>query len=341
MFMLARTVLCAAGVLCCASAAEAAEFYEGKTLHVIVGGSAGSGYDHYARTLAEFLPKHIPGRPTAVVENMPGANGGVSAAHMFNKAPRDGTVIAAAISVTPTLPLLRPNVAKFDSTKFSWIGSITKDIYVAYVLKDAPVSTYEELKKTPVVMGGVGIGAASVSLAVMSNALFGTKMKIVQGYESETRIQLAVERGEVQGSFGGVYSSLKSLRSEWLGDGRIKLIMQHGLTRLPELPDTPLFIDQAKTPEERQMLRFLLAPQEFNKPYYAPPGVPADRLAILRQAFDATVRDPGFLAAAARAHLATEGPMNGEELARAVAEVARTPPPLVERVKAILASFKQ
>ena len=191
--------------------ANAAEpFYDGKVLTLVVGGVAGASYDLYARLLAQFLPKYIPGQPTIVVEDMPGANGGVSAAYMFHKAPADGTMIAECVSNLPTFPLLHPEIAQFDATKFSWIGSITKDVYIAYVWHTAPIQSYEQAKETPVIMGGVLAGSASVQFAVVSNALFGTKFKIVPGYELESKIELAIERGEVQGSFGGVYSTMQN-----------------------------------------------------------------------------------------------------------------------------------
>jgi len=319
----------------------AAPFFAGKTLTIVVGGEAGASYDLYARLLAQFMPNYIPGHPTTVVEDMPGANGGVSAAYMFNKAPADGTMIAECVSNLPTIPLLHPEIAKFDATKFSWIGSVTKDIYVGFVWHTAPIETYQQAKQTPVIMGGVLAGAASVQLAVVSNAMFGTKFKIVPGYGTESKIELAMERGEVQGSFGGVYSTIKNDHADWLKDGTIRIIMQHGLERLADLPDVPLFIDEAKTPDDRRMLQFLLSPQEFNKPFYAPPGVPADRLDILRRAFDGAVRDPGFLAAAKEANLSVNEPMQGEQLATAVAAIAATPQPLVDRLKSIFANFTQ
>ena len=328
--------------ICFAAKSQAADaFYAGKTLTIVVGGEAGASYDLYARLLAEFLPKYLPGRPAIIVQDMPGANGALSAAYMFNQAAADGTMIAECVSNLPTYPLLHPEVAKFDAAKLSWIGSVTRDIYVAYVSRNAPIRNYEEAKKIPVVMGGVLAGAASVQLAVVSNALFGTQFKIVPGYGSENKIELAIERGEVQGSFGGVYSTLKTDHADWLKDGQVRIILQHGLEKIADLPDVPLFIDQAKTTQEHQMLNFLLAPQEFNKPFYAPPGVPAERLDLLRRAFGDTVKDPAFLAAARKANVSVTSPMNGSELTAAVSEIVRTPQPVIDRLKAIFADFGQ
>ena len=321
--------------------AEAADFYEGKVVTLVVGQPAGSSYDLYARVLAQFLPNHIPGRPTMVVDDMPGANGIVSVQYMINKAARDGTVIAGGVSTLTTYPQLHPDVARFDVNTLSWIGSVTKDIYVAYVWKTAPIQSYEEAKTKQAIFGGIAIGAPTVDLAVVSNALFGTKFKIVTGYGSQNILKLALERGEVQGSFGAGYSGIKADFADWLRDGSIKIILQHGLKKLPDLPDVPLFVDQAKTPDERQMIEFMLAPEEMAKPFFAPPGIAPDRLDILRRAFDATMKDEAFLAAAAKANIAVLEPLTGEDLTKAVRKVTSTPQNLTDRVKDILASFSQ
>jgi tripartite-type tricarboxylate transporter receptor subunit TctC len=329
-------------LLCFDASSQAADaFYQGKVLTIVSSSLAGSSYDLYARLLAQYLPKYIPGHPTTIVQSMPGANGLISSGYMYNAAPRDGTAIASGTSTLPTYPLLHPDIAKIDVTKLGWIGSVTKDSYVAYVWHAAPVQSYEEAKHTQLIVGGLTIGAPSVDLAVVSNALFGTKLRIVTGYEGENTISLAMERGEVQGSFGGNYSSIKSGQTDLLRDHKIKIILQHGFEKLPDLPDVPLFVDQAKTPEEHEILDFMLAPTEFNKPFYAPPGVPADRLDILRRAFENAVEDPAFVSAATQAHLEVREPLNGEQLTAEVAKVAATPPAVVERIRKILASFQQ
>ena len=320
--------------------AEAADFYEGKVVTLVVGQPAGSSYDLYARVLAQFLPNHIPGRPTMVVDDMPGANGIVSVQYMINKAARDGTVIAGGVSTLTTYPQLHPDMARFDVNTLSWIGSVTKDIYVAYVWKTAPIQSYEEAKTKQAIFGGIAIGAPTVDLAVVSNALFGTKFKIVTGYVSQSAIELALERGEVQGSFGAGYAGFRASKADWLRDGKAKIILQHGLEKLPDLPDVPLFIDQAKTAEDRTAMEFVLTPQEFAKPYYAPPDIPPERLRMLRDAFDRTVADQDFLAAAAKAHIEVFRPRTGEDVAAAYTKVTNTPRPVIERIKTILENFE-
>jgi tripartite-type tricarboxylate transporter receptor subunit TctC len=322
-----------------AASAAAEPFYAGKVVTIVVGSTAGSIYDTYVRVLAQVLPDFIPGHPTIVVENMPGANGDLSVKYMFGKAPQDGTYIASGVSVLPTRPLMHPDIATFDVNKLAWLGSITKDVYVAYVWRNAPVQTYEAAKEAPAIMGGIAIGAPTIDLAVLSNALFGTKFKIVSGYESESAVELAIEKGELQGSFAGGYSGLKAAHADWIRDDKIKIILQHGLKRLADLPDVPLFIDQAKNPQDREALQFLLSPQAAAKPFYAPPNIPADRLDLLRRAFDSTIASPEFLAAAAKAHIEVFDPMNGAELSAAVAKVTATPEPVVDRIRGILASY--
>lgn len=189
-------------------------------------------------------------------------------------------------------------------------------------------------------MGGVSVGASSVDYAILARDMFGLKFKIVTGYKASNDVKLAMERGEVQGTFANGWSSIKTAEPEWLRDKKIRIIVQHGLRKLPELPDVPLFIDLAQNEADRQALVFMLARQEVAKPYFAPPDVPPERLAILRRAFDATVRDPKFMALAAKANVALEGPMTGDEVATLVAKVAQTPPAVIQRVTRMLTDKK-
>jgi tripartite-type tricarboxylate transporter receptor subunit TctC len=325
----------------CATESRAAEpFYQGKTVTIVVGSAAGSIYDTYTRLFAQFLPDFLPGHPAMIIEDMPGANGDLSVRYMFGKAPRDGTYIASGVSVMPTRPLMHPDIATYDVNQLSWLGSITKDVYIAYVWRAATkVESYEAAKQTPVVVGGIATGAPTIDLAVVSNALFGTQFKIVSGYESESAVELAVEKGELQGSFAGGYSGIRASHPDWFNDNKVKVILQHGLTRLPDLSDVPLFIDQAKDAGEREALQLLLAPQEAAKPFYAPPGLTADRLAQLRRAFEQTVKSPEFQGAAAKAHITALDPMNGEQLSRDIADVTATPKAVVDKVKGILSNY--
>ena len=323
------------------SAETGGDFYKGKQVTLINGGAPGTVYDTYGRILAEYLPKYIPGNPAIVMQFMAGASGLTAANYVAKQAARDGTVIAAGISNLPTTPLLSPDAVQFDANKLSWIGSITKDVFVGFVWYTAPIKTYEEAKTTEVTMGGTAtVGSASFEYAILSNHLFGTKLKLITGYKDTLETKLAIEKGEVNGTFANLWSELKVSRPAWIKEQKVRIITQFGFSKLAELPDIPLFIDQAKTAADRQILELLLARQEFAKPYFAPPEVPADRINILRRAFDATLKDPAFLADLSKAQLDAEGPMTGEQLAAITSKLLATPPDVPKRIDAIFSEYR-
>jgi hypothetical protein len=189
-------------------------------------------------------------------------------------------------------------------------------------------------------MGADAVGAEGADMAILAKELFGLKIKLVLGYPDSMSVKLAMEKGEVEGTFANAWVDLKTGRSDWLRDHLIRVIVQHGLERHRDLPDVPLLIDLAKTPDDRAAVELLAIRQEYNKPFFAPPGVPSERLAILRRAFDAAVEDPAFLQAAEKAHLEVYEPMRGEDLAAKVAEVAKTSPSLVQRITQMFAKYK-
>jgi tripartite-type tricarboxylate transporter receptor subunit TctC len=316
------------------------DFYKGRQIRLVVSTDAGGAYDTYARLLAQVMKEHIPGNPTIIVQNMPGAGGLKVANYIAATAPRDGTVIAATHASILTAQLTSPGSASFEATRLSWIGSITTDPYVGYVWYTAPVKTLADTRTTEVVMGGVSVGTAGTDYGILAHDLFGLKIRTVNGYKSSNDVKLAMERGEVQGTFANRWSSIRNADSEWIRDGKIRIIVQHGFRPLPELPDVPLFISLAQTDADRQALVFMLARQEAAKPYFAPPEIPAERLAILRRAFDATVHDPRFRSLAAEANVTVEGPMTGDELSALVAKVSQTPPEVIARINRMLAEKK-
>lgn len=322
------------------AAENPAAFYRGKQIRLVVSTDAGGAYDTYARLMAQVLKDHIPGHPTIVIQNMPGASGLKTANYMAATAPRDGTVIASTHASILTSQLTSPGAATFEAPKLSWIGSITTDPFVGYVWHTVPIRSLDDARTTEVIMGGVSVGSSSVDYAILARELFGMKFKIVTGYKASNDVKLAMERGEVQGTFANGWSSIKAAEPEWLRDRKIRIIVQHGFRKLPELPDVPLFIDLAQNEADRQALVFMLARQEAAKPYFAPPDVPPERLAILRRAFDATVRDPRFAALASKANVALEGPMTGDEVAALVSKVAQTPPAVIQRVTRMLTDKK-
>jgi tripartite-type tricarboxylate transporter receptor subunit TctC len=315
--------------------ADAAEFYQGKQIRLIVSTPPSGAYDAFARLMAPVFADHIPGHPSIFVENMGGSAGLQAANYLANSAPKDGTVIGAVQNNIPTAPLLIPENAKFDADAFLWIGSITSDPFIGYVWGASKLQTYEDAKKQQSIMGAPAVRSYSAQMAQISNALFGTRFKIVIGYTGSNEVKLAMERGEIDGTFGNSWSSLKTQDPDWISEHKIRIITQFSLKADRELSDVPMFLDQAKTEDDRQMLELLQVQQVFAKPYLAPPGIPADRLAILRKAFDDTINDPKFLGEAKNMKLDVLDPMSGEELAALIAKVSKTSPVIIKRVKDI------
>ena len=323
-----------------ANSDAAEDFYNGKQIRLLIPTPAGGSYDAYARELAIHMPDHIPGHPAILSENMPGAAGLKSANYIYNAAPKDGTVIGAGYSGLPTAQLLSPEGVQFDVTKFSWIGSVTKEPYVTIVWHTSPIRTWEDMQKKETAFGGSAVGGAGVDYAIIAKQLFGLKLKIVTGYPNSPDMKLAMQRGEIDGEFATSWGALKVAEPTWLKEGLVRVVVQDGFTRHPDLPDVPLLLDQARTDTERQILELMLARQETSKPYFAPPGVPADRLAILRRGFDETLRDPAFLADLKKENLEIDSPMNGDEIAAFTIKLAATPRSTVARINQILGSFQ-
>ncbi|HSR55107.1 MAG TPA: tripartite tricarboxylate transporter substrate-binding protein [Alphaproteobacteria bacterium] len=323
-------VVCAAGT---PSSAQADDFYKGKRVQFLVGSSAGGGYDTFARVLARHYGNHIPGNPSFVVQNMPGASSRKVADLMYNKAPKDGSTIAAVFSGIPTEPLVNPDKVHFDARKFNWIGSANRGTFVGFVWATAPVTTLEGLKTKEMIVGASG--GATYDYPALANELLNLNFKIISGYTGTKQIGLAMERGEVHGNAGTTWASIKTQHTDWLKAKKIKVFVQYGRERNPELADVPLMIDLAKNEADRQALNLMYVRQEYQRPYIAPPGVPADRVKLLRTAFNATMKDPAYLADAKKRRLDI-APLTGEEIDALIAEVYKTPKSVVERVREIL-----
>jgi tripartite-type tricarboxylate transporter receptor subunit TctC len=322
-----------------ASAAHAEDFYKGKTISLLESGLTGA-YDGYARALARCMPRYIPGNPAIVVQGKPGAAGVVAANYLYNIAPRDGTVIATVHGNVLVAPLLSTGQVKFDLAKFGWIGNVTHDTYVGYVMSTAPIKTLADARTTEVSMAGTSVGAGGIDMAILGRDLFGFKFKIVSGYKTSGETELALERGEVEGTFGHAWGSLKNQKPDWLRDGRVRIIVQHGFTRNAELPDVPLLFDFAQTELERQILGVELVRQDISKPYLAPPNVPPANLAILRSAFSSCMQDADFIAEVKQRHLELDRPMDGEELAALVARISQTPAAAAKKLQDLLSGFR-
>ena len=312
-----------------------AEFYKGKTIELDIGLSAGGAYDAYARMLARTMGKYIPGNPLIVPKNMEGAGSMRLANYLYNAAPRDGTFIGTINRGTPFEPLLGNTGAQFDATKFNWIGSTNNEVSVCVAWAATGVATIDDWRAREVVVGASGPSADTYQFPKTLNAVLGTKFKIVTGYPGGNDIDLAMERGEVQGRCGWSWTSVKGLHQPWLDQHKLNILFQMGLSKHRDLPNVPLAIDLARTDEEKAILSLLFARQVMAWPYAAPPGVPEDRVEALRKAFDDTMRDKDFLAEAEKSNLEIT-PVTGAAIQKLVRQVYATPADTVRKATAML-----
>ena len=316
-----------------APADPVSNFYTGRTINILVGFTTGGGYDLYARTLARHMGAHLPGHPSFVVQNMPGAGSLKVVNYLYSLAPRDGTAMATFARGMVIDPLLDHNDAdKFDAPKFGWIGSISDEVSVCAFLATSGIRTWHDMLTKPSVIGSTGPGADSDIYPAMLRNLFHIPFKIVAGYPGASEVNLALERHEVDGRCGWSWGSLISRTKALYESGRISIVLQIGLRRLDELPDVPLVTDVAQDPDTKAAIRLLVARQRMARPYAAPPRVPAERLAALRGAFDATMRDPAFLADAERLGLEVN-PVTGAAVEGLINEIYAAPPAVVKRAR--------
>jgi tripartite-type tricarboxylate transporter receptor subunit TctC len=313
---------------------DIAAFYRGKQVRLIVGTAPGGGYDLFARIVARHIAAHIPGQPTVIVQNQPAAGGLVMTNQLYALGPKDGTAIGVPINGIPTAPLLQQG-AQFDATKLNWLGSTNREPYVAFVWHTAPVQSLAELRAKDLVVGATAPGTTMADFPLVVNDVLGLKFKVVRGYEGTPQINHAIERGEIQGQGGIGWAAVKAQVPQWIAEKKIKVIAQYGLKRHPDLADVPAMLELAANEPDRQALAMLFARAEYGRPYFLPPDVPLDRVTALRHAFDATMKDPAFVADAARLQLNID-PMTGEEVQALVAQLNRTPPAIVTRVRAAL-----
>jgi tripartite-type tricarboxylate transporter receptor subunit TctC len=318
-----------------AQAETAAEFYKGKTVRIIVGVGVGSGYDINARALARHLSAHIPGNPTVIVQNQPGAGSVTMTNTLYNNGPFDGTAIGASFNGLPTTPLLQPsNSVRFEAVKLNWIGSTNREAQAMYVWHTAPQQTLDDLYTKEMIVGAQAPGSTQYDYPVLARALFGMKFKVITGYEATPKIHLAMERGEVHGTWAN-WSTLKAIASDWLRDKKIRILAQWDLKKHPEMADVPMFYDVAKTEADKQALDLELARLEFGRPFYMPPGVPTERVEAVRRAFDATMKDKDFLADAEKLKIEVD-PLTGEQVGELVGKLYATPAEVVNRVRAAM-----
>src|ERR1700694_916689 len=309
-------------------------FYRGKQLRLIVGSAAGGGYDLFARIVARHIVHHIPGHPVIIVQNQPAAGGVVMTNQLYNQGPKDGSVIGVPINGLPTAPLLQSGT-QFDPTRLIWLGSTNREAYVAVVWHTVPVTGIAELTSKEVIVGATTPGTTMVDFPLLVNDVLGFKFKVVRGYAGTPQINLAIERGEVQGMGGLGWASVRAQTPHWISEKKIKVLAQYGLKRYQELADVPTMLELAKSDADRQAMTMLFARTEYGRPYFLPPDVPAERVAALRRAFDATMQDPAFVAEAAKLQFDVD-PLTGEQVQALVAQLAATPRDIVARVRAAL-----
>ena len=331
--LLFRAVL--AGFAFCASVAcpaIAQDFYAGKTITIVIGSAPGGSYDFYARIVARYLGKHIPGNPAFVVQNMPGANSKVMAGYVYEIAAKDGTVLGAPLNTLPINQLIEGQ-AKFDAAQFNWIGAVSSPANVLVTWHTSGVKTLDDARKKEIVIGATTPGTTQEMFPAIANNLLGTKFRIVTGYKASTEVNLAMERGETQGRGANTYLAYRFQNPDWIRDSKINIIFQVTETRDPSMPDVPTLLELATTDEQRRIISLLVTSEAIGRPLLAPPGVPAERVALLRKALMAAVKDADFLAEAEKSQLEI-GPVPGEKLQAMVRDMMATPPDIVEKYKA-------
>jgi len=314
-------------------------FYEGKTLTLLIGYSAGGGYDTYARTLSRHLGKHIPGNPNVVVKNVPGAGSLVLTNQVANTAKRDGLEIATIGRGMAFEPLFGNQQAQFKPGEMNWLGSLNNETSICVSWHESGIEQWQDLKEKSMTVGGTGSGADTDLFPRVLSDIFGFKLNVISGYPGGNDILLAMERGEVQGRCGWSWSSAKSRRADWFAElnddtdeSKVNLLFQMSLKKHSELPDVPLVTEFAETTKQRQILNLMFARQVMGRPFVAPPGVPAGRVAMLRDAMAKTAEDPEFLRDASNQDLGINF-VGGEEIQTIVQEAYESPDDVIAAIK--------
>jgi tripartite-type tricarboxylate transporter receptor subunit TctC len=319
------------GAVTAAQAQTPAEFYKGRDLRLLVSHPPGGGYDTYARFYARHLGRLMPGNPSIVVQNMPGAAGVNMTNYLFSQAPRDGSVIGLGAGPLATATLLGLQGARYDARQLSWIGNINSEVALAIAWHDQAVKSVKDLQTTELVVAGSGATDISAMAPSALVRLLGMKFKVVVGYPGSAAQVLALERGEVGGIGGYYYSSLKTSRPHWLAEKKINILLQYGFERHAELPDVPTLPDLTESQEIRDVLALIFLPQQMGRPVFGPPGIPADRLAVLRDALARFVRDPEALADAKKTNTEVYKPMLANEVAGMVERFHQMSPEVIRK----------
>jgi tripartite-type tricarboxylate transporter receptor subunit TctC len=315
----------------CVSPAPAQDIFKGKTVNLYVGSGEGGPYDAYARLVGRHIGKHLPGEPAVVVQNMPGASGRRLMTFMTTVAPKDGTAIATVQRGNAFEPLM--GETHYDVQKIAWLGSANDETNVCMVWHTSPIKTIDDLHRYEMVVGTSGPASTDAIYPNVLNALYGLKFKVVGGYKSATDTHLAMERGEVDGRCGISYDTLVALNADWLRDKKVRILIQIGFDKVPQLGNIPSVFDLAKTEEQRQIWELWSAPLKMGRPFFAPQGLPPERVALLRRAFEATMADPQLRAEAAKMNLAVNS-STGAQVDALLKRVYATPKDVVAKAAA-------
>ncbi|MDB5643092.1 MAG: tripartite tricarboxylate transporter family receptor [Hyphomicrobiales bacterium] len=329
-----RTILLALAWACAAAPAAAADFYKDKVVSIVTSTGPGGTYDTMARLFSRHLGKHIPGRPSFIIRNMPGGGNVIATNHMYNIAPKDGLTIATVHNAMPLNQVLGGTGVAYESDKFIWLGSTGPENSVIVVRSESGFTKLEDARQNEINLGSTGAGSGLTLLPLAMNRVLGTRFKIIMGYKSSEELNLALDRGEVQARAFS-YSSIISQHPDWIAKKKFNFIAQIGTKRLHDLPDVPLITELAKTDDELGVLRLISSPPGLGQPYLAPPGTPADRVAILREGLAKTMRDEAFVKEAAALTLDVD-PMSAEEVTEIVRSVVHASPEVVQKTRALL-----
>ncbi|MGE5366596.1 MAG: Bug family tripartite tricarboxylate transporter substrate binding protein [Betaproteobacteria bacterium] len=336
-----KSLLIVAAVAVLASMARAdsaVDFYKGRSISMIIGYSVGGGYDAYARLLARYIGRHIPGEPSIVPQQMTGAGSLRAANYLFSVAPKDGSVLGTFSRSMGIAPLL--GQAEFDSRKFTWLGSMTDDDTTCVTWNSSPIKAWSDFLSKPSKLGGLGADADPDIWALLYKNVFGAKVQLVSGYPGTNDVVLAMERGEVDGLCGLSWSTIKTRHAEWLTGHAVNIIVQAALKKEPEIAAVPLATDLVSSPEQLQIIRLLLASQAMARPFAAPPELTADRKSALTAAFDATMRDADFLAEAQKLNFEIH-PVSAATIDSLLTEVYATPKDVLGRAAKAISSAGQ
>lgn len=317
------------------SADSVSDFYKGKTISAIIGFGPGGGYDTYMRTLTNHMGKHIPGNPKMVPRNMPGAGGMIAANYIYNSAPKDGTLIGIFASSTLFSKALGEKRANFQIRGFTWIGNLDQTVGTCAVWHKSGYKSFDDIRKRGAIFGGTGPSGVGATFPRGMNAMLGTKIKIITGYPGSSSVVLAMKREEIHGGCTFALSSLMSARYKDWKSGRIKVVIQTGIEKSPLLKGVPHIYDFAKSEEDRQVMNLIYGPHVLGRPISAPPGVPDDRAKALQAAFQATVKDPAFLAEAKKRRLAIN-PWGPKEINDIIDKFTSYPPSTYKKVASVL-----